>query len=81
MNLRHEQEKHETCDGQIQLTVGRRIRWLLKNVKVQATEGPPYSHHQPRRRVGPHVVRYERPVIQLQRPNTAKNHHTRPEER
>ena len=30
----HEQEQHETCDGQSQLTAGRRIRWLLKNVKV-----------------------------------------------
>ena len=30
----HEQEQHETCDGQIQLTAGRRIRWLLKNVKL-----------------------------------------------
>ena len=38
MNLRHEQEKHETCDGQIQLTVGRRIRWLLTNVKVIKSE-------------------------------------------
>ena len=34
----HEQLKHETCDGQIQLTVGRRIRWLLKNVTVINSE-------------------------------------------